>query len=390
MDKLINTYRTLLQNTQTNFHRYMFDRINWSNRLVGIVGPRGVGKTTMMLQYIKERLDSSTTLYVTADDFYFSTQRLTDLADEFVNNGGKHLFVDEIHKHPEWSRELKLIYDYHPDLQVVFSGSSILDITRGATSDLSRRTVIYNMQGLSFREYLHLFHDVQLPLLSLDDILSNRIQLPDGFHPLPVFKQYLQQGYYPFASDSDYHLRLMGIINQTLSVDIPQYADMNASTARKLKHLLMIVAQSVPFKPNMTTIGQTLNVSRNNVADYLLYIEEAGLISQVRDATGGIRGLGKVNKVYLDNTNLIYALADAAADIGNMRETFFFNQMRVNHPAVSSQIADFDIGDFTFEVGGRSKGKRQIATAAHGYIVKDDIEYGYTNTIPLWTFGLNY
>ena len=216
------------------------------------------------------------------------------------------------------------------------------------------------------------------------------MQLPEGFRPLPSFREYLRKGYYPFAGEDDYEQRLLGIIAKTLEVDIPQYAEMNAAMSRKLKRLLSIISESVPFKPNMTTLGQVLGVSRNNVADYLLLIEEAGLIVQLRDATGGIRGLGKVNKVYLDNTNLAYTLGHAATDIGNIRETFFLNQMRVNQDVIVSPVSDFQIDGLTFEVGGQKKGKKQIADVPNSFVVKDDIEYGYGNILPLWAFGLNY
>ena len=390
MEQLTANYKKLLGETPTAFHRYSFDRINWSNRLVGIVGPRGVGKTTMMLQYIKEHLNEDETLYVTADDFYFSNHKLIDLADEFAKMGGKHLFIDEIHKQEDWARELKLIYDYHAELQVVFSGSSVLDITKGATADLSRRAIVNHMQGLSWREYLQLFHHITLPVYSLDDILQHKVRLPEGFRPLASFREYLQNGYYPFAAEDDYHQRLLGIINKTLEVDIPHYASMNASMARRLKRLLAIISESVPFKPNMTTLGQALGVSRNNVADYLLYIEEAGIIAQLRDATGGIRGLGKVSKIYLDNPNLAYALGNGLTNTGNIRETFFLNQMRVHQDVVVSTVSDFQIDNYTFEIGGRKKGNKQISGIDQAFVVKDDIEYGFGNTIPLWAFGLNY
>ena len=390
MEKLIATYRKLLNETPLAFHRYTYGQVNWDNRMLGIVGPRGVGKTTMMLQYIKEHLDANEALYVTADDFYFSTHRLVELADEFTKLGGKYLFVDEIHKHDDWSRELKLIYDYHSELKVVFSGSSVLDITKGTTADLSRRAVIYKMQGLSWREYLEFFHKISLPVYSLDDIINLRVELPKGFRPLATFKDYLRHGYYPFAAEGDYEKRLLAMIGKTLETDIPQYAKLNASLAHKLKRLMAVVAQSVPFKPNMTTLGQVMGVSRNNVADYLLLMEEAGMIAQLRDETGGIRGLGKVNKVYLDNTNLAFALQGNNADTGNTRETFFLNQMRVNHDVIASAVSDFVIDDLTFEIGGRKKGKKQISGISRAYVVKDDIELGYGNTLPLWAFGLNY
>lgn len=389
MEKLQITFDKLLRETRTDFHRYMYSKINWEGRMIGLVGPRGVGKTTLILQYIKENLERGKSLYVTAEDFYFASHKLIDLADEFSKLGGRYLFIDEIHKYKEWSRELKLIYDYHSELQVVFTGSSVLDINKGV-SDLSRRAVMYKMQGLSFREYMQLFHQIKMDVYSLPDILQHQIALPDGFRPLAYFADYLQRGYYPFALENDFELHLQQIINQTLESDIPQYADMNVSTGRKLKQLLAIIAKSVPFKPNMAGIASVLNVSRNNIADYCLYIEEAGLIAQLRDNTGGVRGLGKVDKIYLDNTNLIYSLGQEVSDIGNIRETFFLNQMRVEHDVIASPISDFLIGDVTFEVGGKNKKQKQLQGVDKGYVVKDSIETGYMNVIPLWMFGMNY
>lgn len=389
MEQLFEYSNKLISNVDLRFFRYMFDRINWQNSLIGLTGPRGVGKTTMILQYIKENLPINKTLYVTAEDFYFAKNRLLDLAASFVKWGGKYLFIDEIHKYPDWSRELKLIYDYHEDLQVVFTGSSVLDIKKG-TSDLSRRAVMYSMQGLSFREYLYLFHKVEVPRFSLAEILNHEVNLPQLSHPLPLFNDYLQTGYYPFAVKDDFDLRLQQVINQTLETDIPTYAGMNVSTGRKLKQLLAIVAESVPFKPNMSKIAEILNISRNNIADYLLYLEEAGMIAQLRDAVNGIRGLGKIDKVYLDNTNLAYSLAQENQDKGNLRETFFLNQLRANHPVSTSSFADFKINTMDFEIGGKNKGRKQIVDAQKGFVVKDDIEKGFLNIIPLWHFGLMY
>lgn len=388
MNQLQARYRKLLIETENRFHRYMYDRINWNSRMIGLTGPRGVGKTTLVLQYIKEHLPTDAALYVTAEDFYFADHRLLELADLFVKQGGKHLFIDEIHRYADWSKELKLMYDYHPELQVVFTGSSVLDINKGA-ADLSRRAVMYHMQGLSFREYLLFFHQIEFPVYSLKDILQRKIELPAQFRPLQFFPDYLRQGYYPFSLENqDVHLRQ--IVNLALESDIPQYAGMNVSTGRKLKQLLAIIAKSVPFKPNISSIATALNVSRNSVADYCLYIEEAGLIAQLRNDTGGIRGLGKVDKIYLDNTNLIYNLGGDDADIGNIRETFFFNQMRVNHDVIVSSVSDFRIDDYTFEIGGRKKGKKQIEGIPDAFVVKDDIEHAFQNTLPLWQFGFNY
>lgn len=389
MEQLFEYSNKLINEVDVNFTRYLYNDINWNNRLLGVVGPRGVGKTTMVLQYIHLNLNRSETLYVTAEDFYFANNRLLDLADKFSKLGGKNLFIDEIHKYPDWAKELKLIYDYHSNLKVVFTGSSVLDIKKGS-ADLSRRSVVYHMQGLSFREYLALFHNIEADLFSLDQIINHQVALPHVSHPLPLFTHYLEKGYYPFAKEDDFDIRLRQIINQTLESDIPIYANMNVSTGRKLMQLLSIISQSVPFKPNMSKIAEMLGVSRNNIADYFLYIEEAGLIAQLRDNTGGIRGLGKVDKVYLDNTNLIFNLADNIQNKGNIRETFFLNQTRVKHKVTSSTTIDFSIDELNFEIGGRNKGQKQIKTVENGYIIKDDIENGYLNTIPLWHFGLMY
>lgn len=379
----------MLSETPVNFHRYMYERIDWSDRLIGLKGPRGVGKTTLLLQRAKEVLDRDTTLLVNADDLYFTTHTLVDLADDFVRLGGKVLMIDEVHKYKEWSRELKLIYDYHKDLKVVFTGSSILDIEEGE-ADLSRRVVPYEMQGLSFREYLRMFKEIELPKLTLDEILNNKLEMPAGFHPYAYFNEYLRIGYYPFSNESQFERRLMQVVNKTIEVDIPQYTDMTASAIRKLKRLMSIVSESVPFKPNYTSLSQVLGVSRNLLPEWFAYMEKAGLIMQLRDDTGGIRGLGKVDKVYIDNTALMYMFGQENTEIGNVRETFFMNQTRVMHDVITSSVSDFQIDKYTFEVGGKNKTQKQIAGVSDAFVVKDDIEIGYQNVIPLWVFGLMY
>jgi len=386
---LIEFMEGQLKQTTSTFHRYMFEQISWEARMFGLVGPRGVGKSTMILQYIKEHRDSRRILYIGADHLYFSSHTLVETVDEFAKEGGEQIFIDEIHKYENWSRELKQIYDSHPDVKVGFTGSSVLDIYKGF-ADLSRRAPIFMMQGLSFREYLQLFHNMTVPVYSLDDVLDLKATLADVSHPLPLFRDYLQKGYYPFAGDSDFEIRLRQVINQTMEVDIPQYANMNASTGRKLKKLLAVIAQSVPFKPVMDSLASVVGVSRNVLPDYFLYMEQAGMIGQLRDDTGGIRGVGKVEKVYLDNTNMAYLLGGDAADVGNIRETFFYNQLRVTSDVISSRISDFEIDGKTFEVGGKKKGKKQLSEVKEGYVVKDDIEFGSGNIIPLWAFGLLY
>lgn len=390
MDIQLTQYmREKVDNVSLRFHRYMYANINWTRPMFGLVGPRGVGKTTMFLQYIREHADEHKMFYVTADNVYFTEHTLSEFADEFVREGGEQLFIDEIHKYKGWSRELKNIYDAHPGLMVAFTGSSILDLQKGE-ADLSRRAPLYMMQGMSFREYLQLVKDISAPVCTLDDIINLRPEIPGVKHPLPLFGEYLRHGYYPFGEDPEFSILVNQVINQTLEVDIPQFADLSIATSRKLKRLMGIIARTAPFKPVMDTLSNVLKVSRNVLPDYFVYMEKAGLIGQLRDCSDSLNGLGKVEKVYLDNTNLAYVLGQGATEKGNIRETFFFNQMRVNQVVTSSRISDFEIAGMTFEVGGKNKTKRQIRDAQRGFVVKDDIEYGSGNVIPLWMFGLNY
>lgn len=389
MENLYEFMEKQLDATQVRFVRYKYDTIRWGNRMLGLVGPRGVGKTTLFLQHIKQHHSLRDTLYVTADHLYFSTHSLYETAERFNKSGGRFLFIDEVHKYGNWSQELKLMYDAFPDLHVYFTGSSILDIEKGE-ADLSRRAPKYMMQGLSFREFLAIRHHIEVPVFSLEQILNHEARIPDVSHPLPYFKEYLKEGYYPFGQDLDFETELYQVITRTVEIDIPQFANMNIGTAKKLKKLMVILAGLVPYKPNMASLGSQIQASRNNVEDYLVYMEKAGLLAQLRDGTGGLGELGKVEKVYLDNTNLMFNLGNGQEDAGTVRETFFLNQMRVNHKVTASPISDFEIEGKTFEVGGKSKGKKQITDAKEGYVVKDDIEYGYGNVIPIWAFGLNY
>lgn len=284
---------------------------------------------------------------------------------------------------------MKNIYDSFPTLKIVFTGSPVLDILKGS-SDLSRRAIIYNLQGLSFREYLKLFHNLDSDVYSLEQIVRNEVKLKDIAHPLPLFNDYLKRGYYPFGLENEMEIRLGQIIVQTLETDIPQYANLNVGTSRKLKRLLSIIAESVPFKPNFSKISGIIDVSRNSLDDYFAYMEKAGMISQLRSETSGIRELGKVDKVYLDNTNIIYNLVGDKSNTGNIRETFFYNQMRLNNEIKASEKADFVVNDYTLEIGGKNKQQSQIEKDGKSFIVKDDIEFGYLNVIPLWAFGFNY
>ena len=386
---LITYMNEELRRTPTAFRRYMYDRIIWEDRMIGLVGPRGVGKSTMVKQHILLQPDKDKWLYVSADNSFFYNHTLTGLADEWVKENGLHLIINEVHKYKGWSRELKQIYDTHPELQVIFTGSSILDIHQGV-ADLSRRVLMFQMQGLSFREYLKLSKDVDFQVYSLDEILHHKVELPLDLHPLPLFREYLAKGYYPFSHLPGYELRLQQVMTQTLEVDIPQYAGMNVSTSRKLARLLAILSESAPYKPNMGNLTVELSVSKNDLPDYLVYLEKAGLIAQLRDETGGLRSLGKVEKIFIDNSNLMYALKGRNTNIGSVRETFFYNQMRVNNDVIAAKNTDFRIEDYIFEVGGAKKGQKQLENNPKGIVVRDDIEFGHANIIPLWHFGLNY
>lgn len=387
---LISFMNERLKATPLEVRRYMYDRIDWKARLIGLTGPRGVGKSTMMLQYILSQPFRQKMLYVTADHTWFANYSLVQLADEFVKEGGEWLCIDEAHRYEGWSREIKQIYDGHPTLKIVFTGSSVLDINKGE-ADLSRRAVMYHMQGLSFREYLKMFHGINVPQVGLNDILQGNTSINDAIeHPLPLFRQYLSEGYYPFALEGNLVQKIQQVVSLTIETDIPQYADMKAATARKLKQMLGIIAESAPYKPSVEHLAQEIRVSKNNVPDYLLWLEKAGMIGQLRDSTGGMRGLGKVEKVFLDNPTLMAALAGGQTNVGNQRETFFYNQLRVDYDIMSSKISDFTIGDYIFEIGGKNKGQKQIQQAEHGYVVKDDIEYAHGNVIPLYLFGLTY
>lgn len=390
MNALYEYQQLILSQINISFLRYKYYELDWTHRVFGIVGPRGVGKTTMVLQYIKQKLSLQDSLYITLDHIYFSTHTLIDVADKFYKEGGKHLIIDEIHKAFNWSVQLKQIIDSYPNMQIIFTGSSILDIYRGV-ADLSRRAPIYEMQGLSFREYLVLYHDIQTPTWNLDDLINQRVTLPNVEHPLPLFNDYLKRGYYPFERiASDFSTNLMQVINRTMETDIPLYANINISVARKLQNLLVVIAESVPFKPNYKKLAEVTGISRNDIADYIYYMERAGMLMSLHDTTQGIRSIGKSHKLYVDNTNLMYVLSPENIDKGNLRETFFLNQMRVKYPVIASQKADFEIGNYVFEVGGKNKNQKQLDNNPNGYIVKDDIEFGYRNVIPLWAFGLTY
>lgn len=390
MDRLFEKSRAKISEVATDYVRNVHDEIAWDDRMVAIVGARGVGKTTLLLQHIKLYDNTATALYVTADDLWFTSHTLVELADTFYKNGGRTLYIDEVHRYANWSVELKNIYDTYTQLKVVYTGSSILDIRRGS-ADLSRRQLEYTMYGLSFREYLFLAHGIEMPVYSLEDILAHRVEFPTKEHrPIALFKEYMKGGYYPFFAQRDSHTRLQQIVNQVLEVDIPKFADLSFTTIEKLKRLMYVIAQSVPFKPNYSKLGRDLECHRTSVSDLVLLLEKSHMVQILRDDSFGVSSLGKVDKIYLGNTHLAYALSDSVPDVGNLRETVFLAAVSPKYDVMSSSVADFKIGEYTFEVGGKNKKQKQIQGVEKAFIVKDDIEYGYMNVIPLWAFGFLY
>lgn len=390
METLFEKSRAKVAEVSTNFVRNIHNEIAWDDRLIAILGARGVGKTTLILQHIKLHDNIATALYVSADNLWFTSHTLVELADSFYKNGGKTLYIDEIHRYSNWSIELKNIYDTYSGLKVVYTGSSILDIRRGG-ADLSRRHLEYNMFGLSFREYLILAHNINLPILPIEDILAHRIQFPTNEHrPIALFKEYMRSGYYPFFLQTDYLSRLQQVVGQILEVDIPKYAELSLTTIEKLRRLMYVISQSVPFKPNYSKLGRDLECHRTSLSDLVLLLDKSQLIQILRDDSFGVSSLGKVDKIYLGNTNLAYALSDKEPELGNLRETVFLTSVKPKYDIMSSSVSDFKVGKYTFEVGGKNKKQKQISGIDNAYVIKDDIEYGYQNVIPLWAFGFLY
>ena len=398
MEELFNRYQRISQKIQTDFVRSFMQEVNWNARLIGIKGARGVGKTTLILQYLKINFtdNRALTLYVSLDSFAFRGKTLLGLADEFVRNGGKHLFLDEVHKYPNWAQELKNIYDDYSELQIVFTGSSLLEILN-SRADLSRRVVIYHMQGLSFREFIMLETGIYFTPLTLESILKDHLHLAGLINAkikvFPHFEKYLKQGYYPFYREELdlYEQRVEEVINMMLEIELPLLRGMDIGLVPKIKQLLVIISESVPFVPNIVNLSQKIEIHRTTLMSYLFYLQELGLTYHLlKEARGSVR-LQKPAKIYLENTNLMYVLSSFSANRGNVRETFFANQVGYKHKISFHEKTDFLVDNtYAFEIGGKDKSKKQITGIENAYIVSDEIEYGYQNKIPIWLFGFLY
>lgn len=397
MERLILTSIASIQSVKTGFSRFLINNINWQNRLIAIKGARGAGKTTLILQYIKQNFKNlEDVLYVSMDELFFQENDLVDLAAKFSLNGGKYLFLDEVHKYPNWSREMKLIYDHHPDLNIVFTSSSILEIYK-SESDLSRRTVSYTLPEMSFREYLELSEGMKMSSCNLEDILTHHVELSaeivNKIKPIPAFTKYNKYGAYPYFIEGreEFQQKLINIINLVIEVDILAVENIDFNQVTKIKKLLYAIATSVPFTPNISKLAEKIQISRPSLLKALSYLDKARLISMVNKPAKGIGALTKPEKIYLNNTNMINTIGTSNVNIGNIRETFFFNQVNVSNKVNLSDKSDFLVNDkFTFEIGGANKTKKQISGIPNSFIVKDDIEYGVNNIIPLWLFGFLY
>ena len=397
MEGLHEKFIRKIEQTKVSFTRSLIHSIHWKARLIGIKGARGVGKTTLILQYIKLNLPiDQSTLYVSLDNIWFAENSLSDLTDQFVKRGGKFLFLDEVHKYPNWSQELKNIYDDYPELKVVFTSSSLLEILN-ARADLSRRAIVYTLQGLSYREYLNLTLELSLPEYSLDQILDNHTDIARSINaevkPLKYFETYLKSGYYPFFQEIPelYYNRLEEVINLILEIELPLLRKVEVAYIAKLKQLLQIIAESVPFMPNVSKLSERIGVNRNTFVSYLYFLQEANITRNLYKDAKGITQMQKPDKIYLENTNLQYAFSPSNANKGNVRETFFINQLGYKHAVEYALESDFLIDHiYTFEVGGKNKTDKQIKSTINSYIVSDEIEYGVGNKIPLWMFGFLY
>lgn len=399
MDTLFAKQERLLSITSTDIVRDIINRIHWQHNLIGIRGSRGVGKTTLMKQYIKLNYPSGSreVLYCSMDSIYFSNHSLLDLIEKFYQHGGKHLFLDEVHKYATWSKELKEANDLYPDLRIVFSGSSLLNILN-ADADLSRRCLPYTMPGLSFREFLKFYKGIDFPVYSLEKILEQPgiicSEVNSKCRPLQMFDEYLHEGYYPFFTGNreDYYINLENVVNFILEQEMPLLCGIDPAYVRKLKALLGILAVSVPYEVDITRLATVIGITRNSVVSYLQSLDRAELLKLIYSDLLSIKKMQKPDKIYIQNTNMLFAIADSPVKVGTVRETFVVNQLSVKHQVEYGKThGDFSVdGKYTFEVGGADKTFQQIADLPDSYILADNIEFASGKKLPIWLVGFLY
>lgn len=400
MDTLFARHDRQTKSASLKFIRSYMTRINWTTHLLAIRGARGIGKTTLMLQYIKQNykaLDRQV-LYCSLDTVYFSTHTILELADRFYKMGGKHLFLDEVHKYANWSQEIKEVYDAYPDMRIVLSGSSALKLQQGDT-DLSRRCVNYDMQGLSFREYLSIYAKIDIPVFLLEDILYHPSDLCAAVYekcrPLQHFQQYLRYGYYPFYLDNstDYYTLIDQVASFIIETELPLLCKVDPANTRKIKALLNVLAMNVPYQLDMTKLASMIQVIRTTVQEYLQHLQSARLLNLLYSDLVSVKKMQKPDKIYLENPNLLYALSPVKEPhIGTVRECFAVNQLSASHTVEYGKAnGDFKVDNrYVLEIGGENKTFKQIADIPESYILADDIETPSGNKLPLWMLGFLY
>lgn len=399
MESLFNKHRLLISQVSTEIIREMMHTISWEKQLVGIRGSRGVGKTTLMRQYIKLNYGCTAgeALYCVMDGMYFTTHSLLNLAERFHQMGGKHLFLDEVHKYPTWSREVKEIIDLYPDMKITFTGSSLLQILN-ADTDLSRRVLSYDMKGLSFREFLHFYKGIKIPVQSLDEILLNADELCDAIaqvcHPQSVFEEYLRVGYYPFydGNEDEYYRRLENVVTFIIEQEMTQFCGVEMAYTRKLKAMMMFLADNSPFEVNIAKLSAYLELNKVTVLNYLSGMQRAELLNLLYTDNKSVTKMQKPDKIYMQNTNLLYALTTKQVSIGTVRECFVVNQLSQSHRVEYGKAqGDLRIDSrITIEVGGKDKSFEQIADIPDSYILADNIEYPIGKKLPIWVAGFIY
>ena len=393
---LVAISNDMINDVSLKHKRYLYDTIDWNSRLICIRGAKGTGKSTLILQYIKEHChDKQKVLYISLDDFHFQLFSLYDVAEYAYLHGVETLFIDEVHYHKHWSLYIKNIYDRFKGMKIVYTGSSMLQLEK-AEADLSRRQSVYDLWGFSFREYLLFNQKLDFGALSIDTLLKEHVgisnEIKSKIKPLELFDSYLLNGYYPFSLEGakDYHKRLLSVVDLIIFQDIPLIEDISFATLQKARKLLMILAEQVPFEPNITSLGRDIEATRDIVIKILDLLEKAGLLLLLRKEKNNYKTLSRPDKIYLNNTNLMFAL-NRRINKGTMREIFFYNQLYINHSVLMPSKGDFLIDEkYTFEVGGAGKDFSQIKDMSDSYLAVDDTEYGFQNRIPLWLFGFLY
>jgi hypothetical protein len=394
MDRFILKSEKKRNEVSDTFVRYLWKEVDWSQRLILLLGHRGVGKTTLLLQQMKS--DPTKSIYLSLDDYYFEEIRLIEVVSALYDLGYRSFYLDEIHRYVHWSKELKNVYDDFTDSKFIVTGSSILEISKGQ-ADLSRRAVVYPLLGLSFREFLLLEEKMDLQVVALEEMMRNHTVISadylDHFDVKTSFKNYLNYGYYPFYREGKrvYHQKLQETTNLVIDSDVTPFEELNYTTVRVMKKLLYVISQSVPFIPNISKLAEKMGVSRNTILKLLDILDKAQLLSLLHTSTEGISMLQKPEKIYLQNTNLAYMFAHESPNVGNIRETFFLNQLKVKHQVTAPKYGDFMVDStYVFEVGGVSKTNKQIQGVPNAFLAIDGIEGGVGNRIPLWLFGFLY